>query len=182
MSRTGGITLVLLVAISTPAFANPWPEPKSPAIPGASGYVPIPGAVIPPEPGTIYKAVFDAQKSAGAPGDLLPALDMAGSELNALAVAGIPLDHAKFAIVFHGGGLEGILDDAHYKAKFGRANPNLPVIAQLKKAGVGLYVCGQNLAFDHVDPATLTPDVKVASDALIVLMTLQNQGYALLSY
>lgn len=45
-----------------------------------------------------------------------------------------------------------------------------------------LLVCGQNLAFAKIDPAALTPDVQVASDALIVLMTYQNKGYALLSF
>jgi hypothetical protein len=29
-------------------------------------------------------------------------------------------------------------------------------------------------------PATISPDVRVASDAMIVLMTYQNQDYALL--
>jgi intracellular sulfur oxidation DsrE/DsrF family protein len=45
-----------------------------------------------------------------------------------------------------------------------------------------MYVCGQNLAFEKIDPTTLAPEVAVASDALIVLMTYQNKGYALLSF
>jgi len=174
------VALAMLAA--APAHADPWPEARSPAIPAASGYVAIPGAAVPVRPDVVYKAVYDARLGADDPAQLVPAIDMAGSELNALAVEGVPLTQAKFAIVFHAAGINGILDNEHYKAKFGRDNPNLPAIAQLKKAGVELYVCGQNLAFDHVDPKTLTPDVRVASDALIVLMTLENQGYALLSY
>jgi intracellular sulfur oxidation DsrE/DsrF family protein len=177
------IVALALLAWGVPAAsADPWPEPKSPAIPAASGYVVIPGAAVPIRADRVYRAVYDARQKADDPAQLLPAIDMAGSELNALAVEGVPLTQAKFAIVFHAGGIDGILDNAHYKAKFGRDNPNLPVIAQLRKAGVELYVCGQNLAYDHVDPAVLTPDVRVATDALIVLMTLENQGYALLSY
>jgi intracellular sulfur oxidation DsrE/DsrF family protein len=173
----------LFLAWAVPVVsAEPWPEPKSPAIPAASGYVAIPGAAIPVRSDVVYKAVYDARLGADDPAQLLPAIDMAGSELNALAVEGVPLTQAKFAIVFHAAAINGILDDAHYQAKFGRANPNLAAIAQLKKAGVELYVCGQNLAYDHVDPKILTPDVRVASDALIVLMTLEGQGYALLSY
>jgi len=34
----------------------------------------------------------------------------------------------------------------------------------------------------RVDPKTLSPDVAVASDALIVPMRYQNAGYALLSF
>ena len=37
-------------------------------------------------------------------------------------------------------------------------------------------------AFDKTDPKTLSSDVTIASDALIVLMTYQNNGYALMSF
>ena len=156
--------------------------PKAPVIPEADGYVTIPNAAIPPDSTRTYRAVFDARSAADAPSALLPAVNMAGSELNALGVAGVPLKNAKFVIVFHGDAIDGILDEAHYKAKFGVSNPNLKVLAALKSKGTELFVCGQNLAFDHIDPKTLTQDVTVASDALIVLMTYQNKGYALLSF
>jgi len=92
------------------------------------------------------------------------------------------MKNAKFVVVFHGRTMDGILDDAHYRAKFGTANPNLAVIRKMKAIGVELYVCGQNLAAEKIDPATLTPDVRVAADALIVLMAYQNRGYAMLSF
>jgi intracellular sulfur oxidation DsrE/DsrF family protein len=107
---------------------------------------------------------------------------MVGSELNALAAAGVPLDHAKFVVVFHGAAMSGLLDDAHYRSRFGVRNPNLPVLDQLTKKGVELFVCGQNVAADKLDPKTLAPQVRIASDALIVLMTYQSKGYALLSF
>ena len=112
----------------------------------------------------------------------VPALNMAGSELNAMGVVGTPLRNAKFVIVFHGAAIDGILDDAHYRAKFGVANPNLRAIAEMKKAGVELFVCGQNVAFAKIDPTSLSRDVTIASDALLVLMKYQNDGYALLSF
>jgi intracellular sulfur oxidation DsrE/DsrF family protein len=107
---------------------------------------------------------------------------MAGSELNALAAVGAPLSNAKFAIVFHGPAVNGILDNDHYKAKFGADNPNLKAIAEMKKRGVEFFVCGQYLAGEKLDPKTLTPEVKVAADALLVLMQYQNRGYALMSF
>ena len=102
--------------------------------------------------------------------------------MNALAAAGVPLRNAKFVVVFHGAALDGILDDAHYKAKFGASNPDLKVLIEMKKAGVLLFVCGQNLAFAKVDPATISPAVTAASDALVVSMEYQNDGYALMSF
>jgi len=137
---------------------------------------------VPPDKTRVYKAIFDATRAADKPAELLPALSMAGSELNAFGVAGVPLQNTKFAIVFHGPAINGILDEAHYREKFGVSNPNLKVLSQLKKCGTEMFVCGQNLAADKIDPKTLSTDVEIASDALIVLMTYQNNGYSLLSF
>lgn len=157
-------------------------KPTSPIVAGADGFAIIPDAAFPPDRKHIYRAVYDSTKFAKDPSILVPALNNAGSELNTLAVSGVPLTNAKFAVVFHGASVDGILDDARYRAKYGIANPNLKAIAAMKKAGVKFYVCGQYLIGENIDPKTLTPDVIVASDALIVLMTLQNDGYALMSY
>jgi intracellular sulfur oxidation DsrE/DsrF family protein len=169
-------------ALAAAALTDNWPAPMAPVIPEADGYVAIPNAAVPPLKKRVYRAVFDATRAAEKPAELVPALNMAGSELNALGVVGVPLQNAKFAIVFHGAAIDGILNEDRYKAKFGVSNPNLKVLAAMKKAGVELFVCGQNLATDKIDPRTLCPDVKVASDALIVLIAYQNNGYALLSF
>jgi intracellular sulfur oxidation DsrE/DsrF family protein len=171
----------VVLGIATPAIAE-WPQAQSPAIPDADGYVSIPGAAVPPDKTQKYLALFDATQAAASPTQLVPALNMLGSELNALAASGVPLVNARFVVVFHGDAMAGILDEAHYQAKFGVSNPNLKVLAQLKKAGVEMFVCGQNLAFDKVDPKGLAPEVRIASDALIVIMTYHRKGYALLSF
>ena len=165
-----------LFAARAHCAAPEWPEPKAPAIPAADGYVVISDVAVAPDKARTYRAIFDAIHAADKPPQLLPALNMARSELNAFAVAAVAKANVKFAVVFHGAVLDGLLDDARYKQKFGVGNPNLPVLAQMKKAGVELFVCGQNLAFEHVDPKSLSPDVTVASDALIVLMEYQHRG------
>ncbi len=129
-----------------------------------------------------YRAIFDATRSAEKAAQLLPALNMVGSELNALAAAHTPLSNAKFVVVFHSSAVDGILDSEHYKAKFGTDNPNLKVIATMKKEGVEFFVCGQYLAGEKIDPETLSRDVTIAADALLVLMQYQNKGYALISF
>ncbi|MGH2647491.1 MAG: DsrE family protein [Ginsengibacter sp.] len=151
-------------------------------IPEADGYTIIPGAKVPPDKNKIYRAVYDATHAAKDPSQLVPAINMAGSELNALAVCGIPLTNAKFVVVFHGAAIHSILDEDHYKEKFGISNPNLKALSELKKAGVKIFVCGQNLLAENIEAKTISPDVNVASDALIVLMTYQNEGYALMSF
>ncbi len=172
---------VLVALFSTCAVAQ-WAAPQADVVPEADGYVAIPNAAVVPGKSEIYRAIFDATRAPAKPTDLVPALNMAGSELNLLAAVGVPPKNWKFAVVFHGRALAGLLDEAHYRARFGVANPNLRVLANLRKLGVELFVCGQNLASENVDPKTISPDVQVAADALIVLMTYQSRGYALLSF
>ena len=159
-----------------------WGAPQARAVPEADGYVAIPGAAVQPDPKRTYRAIYDATRAAKEPSQLLPAVNMAGSELNAFAAAAVPMRNVKFVMVFHGGGLTGILDDEHYRQKFGVANPNLKALSEMRRAGVQLFVCGQNLIAEQIDPASISKDVVVASDALIVLMAYQNDGYALMSF
>jgi intracellular sulfur oxidation DsrE/DsrF family protein len=174
-------TFIILIATLTAAAAQ-WPQPKSAAVPAADGYVEIPNVALPPTKDSKYQAIFDATHAADKAIQLVPALNMAGSELNALAAVGAPLANAKFAIVFHGPAVDGILDNDHYKAKFGIDNPNLKAITEMKKRGVEFFVCGQYLAGEKIDPKTLAPEVMVAADALLILMQYQNKGFALMSF
>ena len=171
------LLVTFLISATSTAQVN-----HAPAIPEADGYTVIPGAKINPDKKRIYRAIYDATKAAKDASQLVPALNMAASELNALAVCNIPLINARFVVVFHGAAINAILDDAHYKEKFGVSNPNLNVLAELKKSGVKLFVCGQNLLAENINSKIISPEVMVASDALIVLMTYQNDGYALMSF
>ena len=176
------LVLMLMTFLAALEVSAQWGKPVAPVIPEADGYVSIPNAAVPPDKKRTYRAIYDATRFPKEPSQLLPALNMAGSELNAFGAGGVPPRNIKFAVVFHGAAINGILDDAHYKAKFGLANPNLKVLAELKKAGVEIFVCGQNLISENIDPTIISPDVTVASDALIVLMAYQNDGYALMSF
>ena len=148
--------LLLLLASVNVATAQ-WPDPKSPLVPAADGYVAIPNVALPPAGENTYRAIFDATHAADKPARLVPALNMAGSELNALAVSHVPIEKAKFVVVFHDLAVDGILDEAHYRAKFGISNPNLKTIAEMKKQGVEFYVCGQYLAGEKIDTKNTGP-------------------------
>jgi intracellular sulfur oxidation DsrE/DsrF family protein len=176
------LVLVCGACLAATQSSAQWPAPKAPVIPQADGYVAIPDAAVAPRKDLVFRAVFDATRAPEKPTEILPALNMAGSELNAVGASDVSLQNAKFVVVFHGSAMDAISSDEHYKAKFGVSNPNLPVLAAFKKVGVELYVCGQQLAADNVDPKSITPDVTIASDALLVLIAYQNEGYALLSF
>ena len=175
-------TLLVVVAPAASKAVAQWGAPAAAAIPEARGYVSIRDAAITPDKKRTYRAIYNATRAPTEPSRLVPALDMAGAALNAFAATGVPLRNARFAVVFHGPAIDGILGDAHYKAKHGVMNPNLKVLSGLRKGGVEVFVCGQNLVRENIDPKTISPDVTVASAAQIVLMTYQNDGYALLSF
>ena len=52
----------------------------------------------------------------------------------------------------------------------------------MKKSGVKFFVCGQYVAAEKIVPQSLTPDERLAADALLVLIHYQNQGYAVVSF
>jgi intracellular sulfur oxidation DsrE/DsrF family protein len=174
--------LVFTLMVMANLAAPQWDPPAAPVIPEANGYISIPNAAVRLDKNRTYRAIFDVTRAANEPSQLVPGLNMAGAELNAFGASGVPLRNAKFVVLFHGPAINAILDDAHYKAKFAVPNPNLKVLAELKKSGVELFVCGQNLAHENISPDIISPDVRVASAALIVLMTYQNDGYAVLSF
>lgn len=178
MSRVLLVLLATLTLAFTPDRTSPPPAP----VPQADAYVAMPGGAFQPSRARTYRAIFDGTRGAESPAAILPVLVMTGDVLNDLSATGVPLTNAKLAVVFHGAAVDGILDDAHYRAKFRRANPNLAVLAALKKNGVELYVCGQYLAAMKIPPASLAHEVTLATDAELVLIELQNRGYALMSF
>ncbi|HEV7700870.1 MAG TPA: DsrE family protein [Pyrinomonadaceae bacterium] len=168
----------VLFGSGTFVHAQKWPDAKAPLIASADGYVDIPEAAFRPSSRSTYKGIFDATRFSTKPEALIPAVNAVGGLLNDLAVGGTPKANRQFVIVFHGPATDGILDNEHYKEKFGVDNPNLAVLSKMRDLGIELYVCGQHLAGNNIDPKTLSKDVIVASDAYLVLIGYQNKGYA----
>ena len=113
----------VLVGLFSTCVAAQWAAPRADVVPEADGYVAIPNAVVTPDKSQIYRAIFDATRAPGKPTELAPALNMVGSELNLLGALGVPAENGKFAVVFHGSALAALLDEAHYRARFGGAIP-----------------------------------------------------------
>ena len=87
--------LVAFLFTVVPVSAQ-WASPKAPAIPEADGYIEIPNAAVMPQKSHVYCAIYNATETAGQPTQLIPAINMAGSELNAFAVEGVPAANVKF--------------------------------------------------------------------------------------
>jgi intracellular sulfur oxidation DsrE/DsrF family protein len=72
-----------------------------------------------------------------------------------------------------------VLSDAAYYTRFKVAtNPNLPLIRDLKKEGVELFVCGQSLHELGFKAEEVAEDVPVADSAMLVLLNKQADRYA----
>ncbi|HEY6928991.1 MAG TPA: hypothetical protein VJA66_04875 [Thermoanaerobaculia bacterium] len=78
-----------------------------------------------------------------------------------------------------------VTKDDRYLTTFGttRSEAIFPVMSYDGKKVVGTIDVDSNRAnADRVDPKTLSPEATITSDALIVLMTCQNDGYAALRF
>ena len=169
----------LLVLGLLPAAAMAADNP-APPITAAGAFHLVPHAAYLPDRNATYKVVFAMTKPGDKPDHVNPALERVARTVNLYAAAGVPLDHLKFVAIAYGPATALVLDDAHYRAKFGVANPNLAAIAQLRKAGVTVAVCGQAVIENHFEDAWVAKDVEVALSALTTITELQQQGYALM--
>ncbi len=140
----------------------------------------LPDAAFKPQPDHTYKIVFSLTQAAKAPDAVDSGLDRVARTVNLYAAAGVPVSHLKLVAVVSGAATALVLDDAHYRAAYGVGNPNLQLIAELKKAGVTVAVCGQAVAEHHFDYSWVASDVTLALSALTTVTTLETQGYVLM--
>ncbi|GLQ51559.1 DsrE family protein [Dyella flava] len=150
------------------------------AITAAGAYHPLPHAAYQPDRKATYKVVFALTKASDKPDQINPGIERVARTVNLYVSAGVPLDHLKFVAVAYGQATGLVLDDEHYKAQFGTANPNLAVIRQLRKAGVDVAVCGQAMAEHHYPNEWAAKDVTLSLAALTTITELEQQGYALM--
>lgn len=181
MRSTATLVLGLLLGLATHVWGEepPAPEFQFPAIEGFGGVVAVPDGAEAPRRGA--KVVFDL--TADSPVDQPhKGLETVARYLNLHAQAGLPADEVRLALVLHGGATQAALSDAAYARRTGAtANPNLPLIRLLRKAGVEVFVCGQSLARNRLPTGDVDRDVTIAVSAMTVNINKQLDGYAYLS-
>jgi intracellular sulfur oxidation DsrE/DsrF family protein len=133
------------------------------------------------DPNLEYKVALDIYDSFKDSTKVNGALREVARTYNLLIANGAPREKVKVAAVIHAGSVYSILSEEEYLKRYGISNPNLPLIAKLKEAGVELYVCGQNLGMFQLQAMQLTPEVKVALSAKTALITLDQMGYSFLN-
>jgi len=165
--------MAALIGFSGPALAQ---SAQALPIPDAPVATNIAGAHEMPNPNTTYRIAFGIKNPAEKVDDVNPGLIAVARYFNTLAVNGVPADHRKIIVVFHGAPI--FLNNAAYKAvNGGHDNPNISLIQSMKKAGIDFRVCGQELVARKYDPETVLPEVQVDLWALTTITNLQTQGY-----
>jgi intracellular sulfur oxidation DsrE/DsrF family protein len=174
------ISLILIVALATAGAQGQPPFGKTglvyPIVPGHGGVVPLPEAVEQPRKGA--KAIFDITADAK-PDQVNKGLEHVARLLNLYGAAGLTARDVKIAAVCHGAADKAVLSDTAYLARFKiAANPNLPLIRDLERAGVQVSVCGQSLHELGFKAEEVAEEVPIADSAMLVLVNNQTDGYA----
>lgn len=167
--------LALLTAVSAPGFAQSGEILPIPDGPVAKD---IPGAKELPDPNVTYKVVFDIANAAPKIDEINPGLETVVRYLNTLAKNRVPAEHRKIAVVFHQKSTPIVMNNEAFRTRNeGHDNPNVPLIREMKKAGVDFRVCGQAVLANNIDPKTIMPEIELDLWALTTLVDLQLRGY-----
>jgi intracellular sulfur oxidation DsrE/DsrF family protein len=173
------LVLLLFCACSVRAAAEPVTGPVV-ADYGAVYYVPDEPLALAPD--RELKAVFDIAAAPDAPGARNHRLETVARHLNLHARAGVQPDRLTTAVVLHGRATRVALEDEVFLERYGEPNPEAELIRRLQRAGVRVIVCGQSATAFGFRPDELAPGVQLSLSALTALVTLQQEGYALIPW
>lgn len=169
----------LLVSVAVATAGAEEPTLVNPLIVGYGAIAPQPTAAEQPRKGV--RIVFDITSEAR-PDELNKGLESVARYLNLNAQAGHAPSDVRLALVLHGPATKAALSDAAYTIKAGSTkNPNLPLVRELKKHNVEVFVCGQSLARSKFPLTEVAEEFSVAASAMTVNVNKQQDGYAYVS-
>lgn len=180
LSVAAGLSSALGPAAAAAAAAQPAAAPTTgPIIAdfGPAYAVPDPGLATPML--QEFKVRFDVNTTPDDPKVLNRSLETAARFLNMHGKAGMSASRLKVAIVVHGAAGKDVLSNEAYRKRHGVDNPNVPLLAALKGAGVRVYLCGQTAGSRGISAGELTPPAQMALSAMTAHLVLQSEGYVL---
>lgn len=180
MKSTAFVSFLLgLAFLSTASWAAGAEEDL--AVPGYPVAADVPGAHELPDPTLDYKIAWGIGRGAEDPtSEVNPALPTLARYINTLAKWGVPQMKRHIVVIFHqrSPNFDIVLSNDAFKAKYGKDNPNIALIAALKKAGVDFRACGQAVVARKIDAKDVNPDIQVDLWAMTSFMNLQMRGFA----
>lgn len=167
-------------AVAKPSDSKPMGAQQFPRIQRAGGVYALPADVDMPAANAVHRVLIDAREAETTPAGTNRRLDAAARAVNLYALAKVPPDNVRVAVVVHGEATPLVLSDAVFRHHFGKPNPDAALIAQLREAGVEIYVCGQALGQRGYSVGDVRADIRVAQSAISRLVELQAAGYGLI--
>lgn len=165
-------------AAQAPAAPPAPPRKMGPMVPSFGGVFDVPNPGLLPPKDQDLKLRFDVRTGSEA-GELNMGFDTVARYLNQHGQAGVPPARLMAALVVHGTAGKDMLVNDEYKKRFGKDNPNLKLLDELKAAGVRIYLCGQTSAGRNLPRAVVTPAATIALSAMVAHMALERDGYVL---
>jgi intracellular sulfur oxidation DsrE/DsrF family protein len=176
------VTVCVLALTATPTRTSaqaPGPNRQTgPVVPNFGGVFDVPNPGLLPPKDQDLKLRFDVNVGPE-PGELNAGFDTVARFLNMHARAGVPRDRVKAALVIHGTAGKDTLTNEEYRKRFGKDNPNLALLDELKAAGVRVYLCGQTSMSRNLPRAVVTPAATIALSAMTAHLVLEQEGYVL---
>jgi intracellular sulfur oxidation DsrE/DsrF family protein len=177
--RLAAALAFIAVFLSLPPLPAAEPQFVFPLIQGHGGVVSLPAAAEKPRPEA--KIVFDITAESK-PADVSRGLESVARYLNLHALGSNDPKQLQLALVLHGGATRCALSDAAYHQQTQETrNPNLPLIRELRKHGVEVFVCGQSLSRNKFPASDVAPELAIAESAMTVNVNKQLDGYAYLA-
>ncbi len=145
-----------------------------------SGVLPVTNPTEIPDPKIEYKLMFEL--TANNPDSTSSSNNLGLVEvariLNLHVASGIPINKITPVIVVHGGALNAISTNEHYKDRYKTDNPNLKLIKSLEQQlGAKFIACGQAMSFFKFKKEDILPEVKISITAQTVLSSYQLKGF-----
>lgn len=168
-------TLVVIGGPSNPAMAS-----DDLAVPGYPVAREVPGAHELPDPTLDYKIAWGiGQGAEDMTTEINPSLPVIARYVNTLAKWGVPASKRHIVVIFHqrSPDFDIVLSNEAFRAKYGKDNPNIPLLSALKDAGVEFRACGQAVVIREIEMSDVNSDIQVDLWAMTSFMNLQMQGY-----
>ncbi len=173
--------LLLALALSFCFFCQSQSR-VNPVIKSFGGIYNIQKATVLPESDLDYNIVVDVKSGASDPQELAPGINNVARMINLLAVGGADPKRINVVLAIHASATYAILNNDEFNERFDTDNPNIPLINELKEAGVKVAVCGQSLMGRGVTPSQVLPQVEIATSMLTTVATYQLKGYAVFQF
>lgn len=142
----------------------------------------VPNADFPEHKDGPMHAVFDVSRQFKDREGANPLIETAARYYNLHLQNGYDPSQLKAVLVVHGSAVFDVMSNNSYKEKFGKDNPNAPLIEALLSKGVEVVLCGQSSTHHGVALDMAVPGTKMALSAMTALVALQNEGYRLIRF